>query len=214
MACAKRFLTRIPISVVAALLMLGSTALAAGTNFTDVPSGIWYEEPVSWAVEEGITTGTSESTFSPDVTCSKAEILTFIWRAGGSKDPTISNPFTDISPSDYYYNAALWAYANEMVDGATFLPNTPCTRSMTVTYLWEKEGRPAPSASASFTDVGSNADYVQAVSWAVEQEITNGTSTTTFSPDEICSRAQIVTFLYRDVGNDELDGSTVIDIIF
>ena len=214
MACAKRLLTRIFSSVVAASLMLGSMALAAETNFTDVPSGSWYEEPISWAVEEGVTTGTSESTFSPDVTCSKAEILTFIWRACGSQEPAISNPFTDISSVDYYYNAALWAYENGIVDGIVFSPNTPCSRSMAVTYLWAKEGRPTPSTSASFTDVGSNADYVQAVSWAVEQEITNGTSATAFSPDEICSRSQIVTFLYRDVGNDELDGSSVIDLIF
>ena len=214
MAYAKRLLTRVSSSVVAVSLMVGCTVSAVETHFTDVPSGIWYEEPVSWAVEEGVTTGTSESTFSPDVTCSKAEILTFIWRACDSQEPTISNPFTDISSDAYYYNAALWAYENGMVNGTAFSPDTPCTRSMAVTYLWEKEGRPTSSMPANFVDVNSNADYAQAVSWAVEQEITNGTSATAFSPDEICSRAQIVTLLYRDVGNDELDGSTVIDIIF
>lgn len=165
-------------------------------GFTDVKTGDYYAEPVLWAVEKGITAGTSETTFSPNENCSVAQILSFLWRANGSPKPTTANPFSDVKSGDYYADAAAWAYEKGMVSGTAFGGNAPCTRSMAVTYMWKAAGSPNAKAS-SFTDVPANADYAQAVAWAVEQEITSGTSATTFSPDSVCTRGQIVSFLYR-----------------
>ena len=165
-------------------------------GFTDVKTGDFFAEPVKWAVEKGITEGTSETTFSPAADCYTAQILSFLWRANGSPKPTGSNPFTDVKSSDFYADAAIWAYEKGMVSGTTFGGNTLCTRSMAVMYMWKAAGSPSAKA-ASFADVSAGADYAQAVAWAVEQEITSGTSATTFSPDDICTRGQIVTFLYR-----------------
>lgn len=165
--------------------------------FTDVAASAYYADPVAWAVEKGITDGTTETTFSPNNTCTTAQILTFLWRAKGSPEPTSkANTFTDIKESDYYYKAALWAKENGLVSGSTFNGSTPCTPAATVTYLWKLAGSPS-AASASFTDVPATAKYSQAVAWAVSKGITSGTSATTFSPDATCTRAQIVTFLYR-----------------
>ena len=165
-------------------------------GFTDVKTGDFFAEPVKWAVEKGITEGTSETTFSPAADCYTAQILSFLWRANGSPKPTGSNPFTDVKSSDFYADAAIWAYEKGMVSGTTFGGNTLCTRSMAVMYMWKAAGSPSAKA-ASFADVPAGADYAQAVAWAVEQEITSGTSATTFSPDDICTRGQIVSFLYR-----------------
>ena len=165
-------------------------------GFSDVKTGDYFAEPVLWAVEKGITAGTSATTFSPNTDCSVAQILTFLWRANGSPKPTTANPFSDVKSGDYYADAAAWAYEKGMVSGTTFGGNTPCTRSMAVTYMWKAAGSPSAEA-ASFTDVPANADYAQAVAWAVEQGVTAGTSATTFSPDSICTCGQIVTFLYR-----------------
>lgn len=176
-------------------------------TFTDVPPESWYTEPVVWAIEQGITNGTSATTFSPNDTCSNAQVLTFLWRACESPKPTISNPFSDVSERDYYYQAALWAYENEMVEGDIFQPDKPCSRSMAVTYLWREAGSPRTSSEHDFTDVGSDADYVHAVVWAVEMGVTNGTTETTFSPNTTCTRAQIITFLWRDLAEDLLSDS-------
>lgn len=166
-------------------------------TFTDVAASAYYAAPVAWAVEKGITTGTTETTFSPNNTCTTAQILTFLWRANGSPEPTSkTNAFTDIKESDYYYKAALWAKEKGIVSGTTFNGNTPCTRAATVTYLWKLAGSPS-AALTSFNDVPSTAKYSQAVAWAVKQGITSGTTATTFSPDQTCTRGQIVTFLYR-----------------
>ena len=165
-------------------------------GFTDVKTGDFFAEPVKWAVEKGITEGTSETTFSPAADCYTAQILSFLWRANGSPKPTGSNPFTDVKSSDFYADAAIWAYEKGMVSGTTFGGNTLCTRSMAVMYMWKAAGSPSAKA-ASFADVPAGADYAQAVAWAVEQKITSGTSATTFSPDDICTRGQIVSFLYR-----------------
>lgn len=167
-------------------------------KFTDVGPGDWFYGPVQWAVENGITTGTSATAFSPNATCTTAQILTFLWRANGSPEPVSDGSFRDVSSSDYFYKAALWAKENGLVSGNTFNGSAPCTRSATVTYLWKLAGRPAASGSA-FTDVPADADYAQAVAWAVEDGLTSGTSQTTFSPDATCTRGQIVTFLYRDM---------------
>jgi len=165
--------------------------------FTDVADNAFYAEPVAWAVEKNITSGTTATTFSPDETCTKAQILSFLWRAKGSPEPiSKTNPFSDIKTSDYFYKAALWAKEKGLVSGTAFGGNTPCTRSATVTYLWKLAGSPSASSSA-FTDVPQTEKYAQAVAWAVQQGITSGTSATTFSPDATCTRGQIVTFLYR-----------------
>ncbi len=164
--------------------------------FFDVPWNQYYAEPVRWAVEKGITNGTGDYSFSPDDTCTRAQILTFLWRSADSPSTSIVNPFSDISPSNYYYQAALWAYQNGMVAGSRFEPSEPCTRAATVTYIWQSKGSPAADFS-TFSDVGADAAYSKAVSWAVNNGITNGTGSNRFSPGEICSRGQIVTFLYR-----------------
>lgn len=177
-------------------------AASAPSDFTDVPAGSWYADPVAWAISRGITNGTSSSTFSPEATCTNAQVLTFLWRACGSIDPTITNPFRDISESDYFYKPALWAYEKDMVDGDYFQPNKPCSRSMAVTYLWKEAGSPETLPNLKFTDV--SADNAQAVSWAVDMGITLGTSTSKFSPESICNRAQIITFLYRELADDSV----------
>ena len=172
-------------------------AKPAATGFSDVAANAYYATAVKWAVENGITAGTSPTTFSPNNTCTTAQILTFLWRANGSPEPSIQNPFTDVKESDYFCKAAVWAYEKGMVNGQTFGGNTPCTRSATVTYLWKLEGAPAGAPSVDFSDIHANADYAEAVKWAVYMGVTAGTSETTFSPDTTCTRGQIATFLYR-----------------
>lgn len=169
-------------------------------GFTDVKSSDYFADAVLWAVEKNITSGTSATTFSPGTTCSKAQILTFLWRANGSPEPTAANPFTDIKTTDCFYKAALWAAEKGLVSGSNFGANIDCTRAMTVEYLWKAAGSPTPSAKASFTDVPINADYAQTVAWAVEKGITSGTGGGTFSPNSTCTRGQIVTFLQRAMG--------------
>ncbi len=173
----------------------GSTKVTP--NFNDVADDAYYAAPVKWAVENGITTGTSSTAFSPDMTCTRAQILTFIWRAAGSPTASAANPFSDVTADDYYYNAAIWAYENDMVTGSTFDADTPCTRSSTVTYLWKFNGSPVLGIPSLFKDVSDDAEYADAVSWALIEEVTSGISDTEFAPDMICNRGQIVTFLYR-----------------
>lgn len=169
--------------------------------FVDVPSSAYYYDAVAWAVENGITNGTSATTFGPDVSCTRAQMVTFLWRAAGSPEPvTTSNPFTDIQPGAYYYDAVLWAVEQGITSGTsatTFSPDATCTRAQMVTFLWRQEGSPVVNYAMSFTDVDANAYYAEAVRWAVSEGVTNGTSATTFSPDMDCTRAQIVTLLYR-----------------
>ena len=138
---------------------------------------------------------------SPDWTCTRAQILTFLWRAVGQPEPTIANPFTDVTPANYYYKPALWAYENGMVTGKVFAgETTPCTRASTVIYLWQYAGSPKTTPTNAFKDVAANAEYAQAVAWAVANGITTGTNDgTTFSPDWTCTRGQIVTVLLRAV---------------
>ncbi len=163
----------------------------------DVKTTDYFAQPVAWALENGVTAGTGNGNFSPGQNCTVAQILTFLWRANGSPKPAGKNPFSDVKNSDYYANAAAWAYEKGLVSGKTFNGNTPCTRSMAATYLWKAAGSPTPSGKAGFTDVPANADYAQAVNWAVEKGVTTGTSATAFSPDHICTRGQIATFLHR-----------------
>ncbi len=169
-------------------------------SFYDVPSNAYYADAVRWAVSNGITSGTSSTTFSPHQTCTVAQILSFLYRANGSPRVTGSNPFTDVRTSDYYYEAALWAYQKGMVSGSALRPFAPCTRASTMEFMWKAAGSPAVSGNRRFDDVSVNASYARAVAWATEQKITSGTSSTTFSPNNICTRGQIVTFLYRAMG--------------
>ncbi len=169
----------------------------AAPSFSDVAETSPYYEAVEWAVKQAVTNGVSETRFEPDQNCTRAQIVTFIWRAQGCQEPTISNPFTDINESDYFFKAALWAVEKGLIlsgDAAVFEPKAECTRLEAVTYLWIAAGSPAAQGSGTFTDVTSGAD---AVSWAVEQGITDGMTATTFAPDRTCTRGQIVTFLYR-----------------
>lgn len=165
-------------------------------GFTDVPAGSWYAEAVTWATDHDVITGTGGGQFSPDKPCTTGEILTFLWRAVGRPEPAVENPFTDVSPSNYYYQAALWAYENGMVDGEAFGAAELCSRAVAVACLWRAAGRPAGDAAA-FADVDPDADYAQAVAWAVAEGITAGSGDGLFSPDAVCSRGQIVTFLFR-----------------
>ena len=174
----------------------------AAPSFTDVADSAWYAKSVAWAVENGITGGTGENTFSPAKTCTTAEILTFLWRAAGSPEPAGENPFTDVPDGAYYLKPALWAYEQGLVSGTQLLGDTPCTRASTMVFLWKLAGSPA-SEPSDFTDVDSGADYAQAVAWAVEHGITSGTGDSTFSPHMICDRSQIVTFLYQNFAEKE-----------
>lgn len=174
-------------------------APAGAPSFTDVAATSPFAAAIDWAVEQGITNGTTDTTFSPGQNCTTGQILTFLWRANGSPEPTAANPYTDVDESAYYYKAALWAHEKGMVSGTSLEAAAACTRSQTMTYLWKLAGQPEAANAAAFTDVDGSADYAQAVAWAVEQKITSGTTDTTFSPDNICTRGQIVTFLYRNL---------------
>ena len=169
--------------------------------FTDVSTSAYYYDAVMWAVENGVTEGTSATTFSPEMACTRAQMVTFLWRAAGSPKPTTTNnPFTDVQSGEYYYDAVLWAVENGVTEGTsatTFSPDAVCTRAQTVTFLWRQAGAPVVNYAISFTDVDANAYYAEAVRWAVSEGVTVGTSNTTFSPDMDCTRAQIVTFMYR-----------------
>ncbi len=180
----------------------GSGGTTQQTNkFVDVIPGSYYEEAVKWAVENGITQGTDATHFSPEDVCTRGEVVTFLWRAAGSPEPkTGAMPFTDIPADSYYYNAVLWAVENGITSGTsdtTFSPDATCTRAQIVTFLWNSENSPAAGSSNPFTDVAADTYYTDAVLWAANEEITKGTGSTTFDPDADCTRAQIVTFLWR-----------------
>ena len=166
----------------------------------------FYFDPVYWAYEHEpqITTGTDATHFSPARTCTRAQVVTFLWRAKGCPEPTLTfNPFADVKPDAYYYKAVLWALQNSItngVDSTHFGPDRGCTRGQVVTFQWRSAGMPEPASGTNpFIDVKSDAYYHKAVLWAVEQGITKGTSADKFSPDSTCTRGQIVTFLYRDL---------------
>ena len=169
--------------------------------FVDVATGSYYEDAVDWAVGNGITQGTDDTHFSPDGICTRAQAVTFLWRAAGSPKPeTRTMPFTDVPAGSYYYDAVLWAVENDITKGTsdtTFSPNMTCTRAQIVAFLWRSEKSPAAGTDNPFADVKSAAYYADAVLWAVKENITRGTTNTTFSPDADCTRSQIVTFLWR-----------------
>ncbi len=175
--------------------------------FEDVTADDYYYDAVLWAAghEPVITNGTDATHFSPDATCTRAQVVTFLWRAAGEPEPAAgAAPFTDVDSTAYYYDAVLWAVEEGVTNGVSetaFGPDQSCTRGQVVTFLWRAKDTPLPvSTSHSFTDVDDGAYYYDAVLWAVEEGVTNGTSETTFGPEGTCTRAQIVTFLYRDMG--------------
>ena len=173
----------------------------AQNPFVDVKEGAYYYDAVLWAVEQKITSGTSATTFSPEASCTRAQMVTFLWRAAGSpKVENGKNPFADVQADAYYYDAVLWAVEKGVTSGTsatTFSPDATVTRGQTVTFLYRNAGSPEVSGTMPFTDVEADAYYAKAVQWAVQQKITTGTSETTFSPMSDCTRGQIVTFLYR-----------------
>ena len=167
--------------------------------FYDVPNGAYFYEAVKWAVDKGITNGLSDTMFGPYESCTRAQIVTFLWRATGSPEPKTASSFTDVPANAYYAKAVAWAVENGITNGMTatmFAPDATCTRGQSVTFLY-RALKGTASGSTNFTDVKSDTFYADAINWAVANNVTNGTSNTTFSPNADCTRAEIVTFLYR-----------------
>ncbi|MBQ7475530.1 MAG: S-layer homology domain-containing protein [Clostridia bacterium] len=171
------------------------------TLFDDVPPGAYYEDAVYSAVRRGITVGTAPSKFSPDSGCTRAQVVTFLWRAAGKPSPAATdNPFSDVKPEDYFYDAVLWAVEKKLTAGttkSTFSPDEVCTRGQIVTFLWRRAAVSEAKSDNPFDDVKKSDYFYDAVIWAVDRNVTKGTSPTKFSPEAVCTRAQIVTFIYR-----------------
>ena len=164
-------------------------------------SDAYFSDAVRWAVERGVTNGTTDTTFGPDETVTRAQMVTFLWRAHGTPKTAGGNPFADVGADAYYYDAVLWAVARGVTNGTTdtaFSPNDPVTRAQAVTFQWRAAGSPEVSGS-SFGDVSADSYYAGAVSWAVARGITSGTGGNTFSPDSPVTRAQAVTFLWKEL---------------
>lgn len=170
-------------------------------GFTDISTDAYYYDAVQWAVDQEITAGTSDLTFGPDDACTRSQAVTFLWRAAGSPEPSYSGvQFSDVQGSAYYYDAALWAIDQEItfgVQSTSFAPDASCNRAQIATFIYRAAGSPETQAVNSFSDVEDDVYYTDAINWVTEQGIATGTSETTFSPNEPCTRAQIVTFLYR-----------------
>ena len=170
-------------------------------SFNDVSPDAYYASAVNWAVKNCITYGTSQTEFSPDAPCTRAQAVTFLWRAAGSPKPSTSGmKFTDIEPGSYYYDAVLWAAETGVTNGieeTRFGPELSCTRCQIVSFLYRYHGNAQSAADMPFVDVPTDSYYYSAVRWAVEKQITYGVSTTEFAPEQVCTRAQIVSFLYR-----------------
>ena len=192
-----------PASKVTVEAMFKAPASTGKNPFIDVPAGSYYEDAVIWAVDKGITTGTSATTFNPNGICTRAQAVTFLWRAAGSPAAKSSAmPFADVKAGSYYETAVLWAVEQGITKGTSetmFSPDGICTRAQIVTFLWRSQKSPAAGTANPFTDVKASAYYADAVLWAVKEDVTKGTTNTTFSPDANCTRAQIVTFIYRSV---------------
>lgn len=178
------------------------TQVIDNNPFTDVEDGRYYSAPILWAYYQGITTGASETVFRPNEACTRGQVVTFLWRANGCPEPERTDcPFTDVDSSAYYYKAVLWALEKDIVKGTsdtTFSPDEICTRAQAMTFLWRALECPAPSSMVcKFNDVPAGKYYYEAVLWAVENEVTKGTTDFAFSPSVVCTRGQIVTFLYK-----------------
>ncbi len=196
-----KFTFTMPASKVTVAATFKASTPTGKNPFIDVPAGSYYEDAVIWAVDKGITTGTSATTFNPNGICTRAQAVTFLWRAAGS--PAVKSavmPFTDVKAGSYYYDAVLWAVEQGITKGTSdtmFSPDATCTRAQIVTFLWRSQKSPAAGTANPFADVAADTYYIDAVLWAVKHNITVGTTVSIFSPDEECTRAQIVTFLYR-----------------
>ena len=182
----------------------GSSAPSGGasTGFVDVSGSDYFAQSVAWAVQNQIVMGTSSTTFSPYRTCTRAEVVTFLWRASGSPGGygSAANTFRDVQRGSYYDSAVAWAVSKRIARGTggnLFCPDATCTRAEAVTFLWRAAGSPGTFGFGRFNDVPSGSYYASAVRWAVANGITSGTSSTTFSPNDTCTRAEFVTFLYR-----------------
>ena len=169
--------------------------------FTDVHAEDYYYDAVLWAAQEGVTGGTSDTLFAPNAGCTRAQAVTFLWRAAGSPEPKSADlPFTDVPADAYYAKAVAWAVENNVAKGVSetaFAPNASCTRAQIVTFLWRAQQSPASGGENPFADVPAAAYYYNAVLWAVESDVAKGVSETAFAPDDNCTRAQIVTLIYR-----------------
>ncbi len=189
---------------------------ASAAKFTDVKSSAYYYDAVQWAVKKNITAGTTSTTFSPSATCTRAQVVTFLWRANGEPNPkTTKNPFKDVKSGAYYYKAVLWAVEHGITAGTsktTFSPSANCTRGQVVTFLWRNKSEPTPRGANSFLDVNPSNYYYEAVCWAVGRGVTAGADVAAFSPNASCTRAQIVTFLYRDLTKSNDFMSTYTDL--
>ena len=196
-----KFTFTMPASKVTVAATFKDAAPTGKNPFIDVPAGSYYEDAVIWAVDKDITAGTSATTFNPNGICTRAQAVTFLWRAAGS--PAAKSavmPFTDVKAGSYYETAVLWAVENGITKGTSdtmFSPDATCTRAQIVTFLWRSQKSPAAGMANPFADVAADTYYIDAVLWAVKHNITVGTTFSIFSPDEECTRAQIVTFLYR-----------------
>lgn len=165
----------------------------------DVPASAWYYDAVQWAADKSMVDGSARRLY-PDANAPRSEVIEYMWKAAGRPMPTAGNPFTDVSASDSYYNAVLWAYQHGITTGTsaeTFAPAETCTRAQVVTFLWRAMNGAEANTKSAFADVSADAYYASPVAWAVEKGVTTGTSSTTFSPNDTCTRAQILTFLYR-----------------
>ena len=173
--------------------------------FTDVHAEDYYYDAVLWAAQKGITGGMSDTLFAPNAACTRAQIVTFLWRAAGSPEPkSAEQPFADVPADAYYAKAVAWAVENGITEGTsdtTFAPGTICTRAQGAALLYRAAGSPAVSGSAAFTDVPADAYYADAAAWAEQKGITGGIGNGLFGPYNNCTRAQIVTFLYRLYGS-------------
>lgn len=176
---------------------------SAPLPFTDVTDDAYYADAVVWAVSKSITSGATATTFAPNASCTRGQMVTFLWRAAGSPEPkSTDTAFTDVKSGAYYEKAVAWAVENNVTTGTsatTFSPGATVTRGQSVTFLWRANGSAAAAGASAFTDVAASAYYASAVAWAVENNVTNGTGAATFSPNADCTRAQIVTFLYRSI---------------
>jgi hypothetical protein len=178
---------------------------APAPAFSDVKADAFYAESVDWAVNHNpqITNGVGDGKFAPGETCTRGQVVTFLWRAMGCPEPkSTSNPFTDVKEGSFYYKAVLWAVENDVTKGmstTTFAPGEGCTRAHVVTFLWRAHAKPAAGQNNPFSDVPAGQYYSDAVLWAVSKDITKGITATTFVPGSFCTRGQIVTFLYRDM---------------
>ena len=181
-------------------LLSAATHLKPSHPFADVASDAWYADAVAWAYSEGITSGTAADAFSPNLAGSRAQVVSFLWNAAGRPEAQQPADFADVPADAWYARAVAWAVEEGITAGTSdtsFSPFEPCTRAQAATFLWRYAGSPIAENGSGFDDVAADAWYAQAVAWAVEQGITTGTCANSFSPNRCCTRAQIVTFLYR-----------------